>query len=437
MPQCTNCPSAEYNLLDLLKTFVMKVKFTLIIILLTLTASSQSIKYLEKELSYYKSGETYGDKIKLAKLLQKKDPFNEKAIEYICRYYSDRKIDSVTIFFKNLVDSYPRKAEPYLLQNRFAAYIKDVDSYGTDERNSLLKALHIKPGDDRAIFELGKLYYNDFILNTPESDSVWKMEVREIIRTLDTTEADWIVAGFKEQLLFNPSPDYTDSDKNALHYFEMLWHTSPKYRELLFYPIKQLQCHRKILTSYHLPATQDNFFPALQFINSGNWDTCNLATNYLYEAECALSSATYVTEQLSGLKERPLHSAKSEIYRVTYLPSFHHPIAIRMEKEGEAYMLYWKVGKGAGGYKPKGIKQQGKLKLTKVEWEKFESLLAIAKYDTLPKEENVPMTDGASWIVERKKQERYDAKKTDSPGAELYQAWKYLVQLAGIGLEER
>ena len=83
--------------------------------MLTFNTFGQTIQELEYDLSWHDSNEKDGDKIEKAKKLQEIDPFNFKATDYICRYYCRRKIDSIAIYFDNLIAKYPHNTEPYLL----------------------------------------------------------------------------------------------------------------------------------------------------------------------------------------------------------------------------------------------------------------------------------------------------------------------------------
>ena len=110
-------------------------RLILIYFLLSLIPSAfgQTIQELEYDLSWYHSSEKYGDKIEKAKKLQEIDPFNFRAIEYICRYYNDRKIDSVSIFFEKLIAKFPENNEPYILRSELL--FLELDFRERDEYN--------------------------------------------------------------------------------------------------------------------------------------------------------------------------------------------------------------------------------------------------------------------------------------------------------------
>lgn len=126
----------------------------------------QTIREYEYDLSHYYSSGQYGDKIDTAKKLQEIDPFNYRASEYICRYYYDRKIDFVSIYFDNLISKFPQNIEPFLL--RAELLYLEVDFREKNEFNKqkvayLKQGLKIDLDNDLIIFKLAEVYYVDFI----------------------------------------------------------------------------------------------------------------------------------------------------------------------------------------------------------------------------------------------------------------------------------
>ena len=99
-------------------------------------------------------------------------------------------------------------------------------------------------------------------------------------------------------------------------------------------------------------------------------------------------------------------------------------------------MLYWKVGKGAGGYEPEGLKKSGKKKLRLKEWIEFEEIVKASSFDSLPNEKYIPMTDGATWTLERKKHESFKAHHSNSPNKEFSNACLYLLDLTNIKVKD-
>lgn len=409
---------------------------------LILTFSSvfgQTIQELEYDLSWYSSSEKYGDKIDKAKKLQELAPFNYQAAEYICRYYDDRNIDSVSIYFDNLIANFPENPEPYLLRSELLFLeldFTDKDEYNRHKIKYLKKGLDINPRGPSIIFKLAEAYYKDFIFPL-EKEQDWGVSIE--------FEDDW----FDSTLVAKEKPikksTFEHSADSSLNYFHQLWDLRKDLRDIIYFPIRQLECFLKQTKKSPIPKdTERNFtqcyFPSSYFINlTDNWE-CDFTTDYLFEIESGKRTAERLEVQLSDLKENCLYSRdiqpNTTIYRFTWLRSFHHPIAIRIEKIENQIMLYWKIGKGAGGYEPKGLKKSRKKKLNSREWVEFERFIKESDFDSLPNEKYILMTDGATWTLERKKFESFKAHNTNWPGQEIKEACLYLLNLTNIKVKD-
>lgn len=414
----------------------MKFFLKLVFILLYLQTYSQTVNELEYELRILRSGEKEGDKIKLARQLQDKEPFNEIAIDYIFEYYSDRDIDSVNVFFDKLTQTFPKNAEPYLLKSRFIHYLNVEYS---QKKEFLNKALEIEPNNIEATYNLAEAYYRSFIFPT-EVD-------RDANLYNDTSLGTEFSAAMKEQdkeiekRKEEEKAFQKDYAEKALDYFEKLWIINPNSRGIIYFPIKQLECFLKIDSAdkYNLPENKNSFFPAGHFINKNqNWE-CDFTINYLFESESSDSSSEYITEQLQGLGESSLFQKritdKTQIYRYTALPSFNYPICLTLEKSTKTAKLSWNIGKGAGGYSPQGIKESGHKNLTSNEWSNFLQLFENINYSNLPNKKYFLMTDGTTWVLEYKNSSVYEAKETNIPDKVYRESFLYLIKLAKIKLE--
>ena len=408
---------------------------------LTLTSSTfgQTIQELEYDLSYYHSSEKYGDKIETAKKLQNLDPFNYRAIEYICRYYNNRKIDSVSIYFDNLIAKFPKNTEPYLLRSELLFLeldFRDKDEYNRRKIKYLKQGLEINPNAPLIIFKLAEVYYKDFIFPL-EKEKDWGFSFDFGDELIDSTLV------VKERPVKKST--YEHAADSSLKYFYQVWDLEKEKREVIYYPIRQLECFLKqTFNTPILKETERNFdqcyFPLSYFSNlTDNWE-CDFSTNYLFEIESGKRTAEWLEVQLVDLQENCLYNnvtkQNSTIYRFTWLRSFHHPIAIRVERVENEIMLYWKVGKGAGGYEPKGLKKSGKKRLSLRDWTEFERLIKESNFESLPNEKYIPMTDGATWTLERKSSDSYKAHHSNWPSKEIKEACLYLLSLTKIKVKE-
>lgn len=125
------------------------------------------------------------------------------------------------------------------------------------------------------------------------------------------------------------------------------------------------------------------------------------------------------------------------IYRFTWLRTFHNPIVITIENNNGKIMLYWKIGEGQGGYKPKGLKESGSRKISSGEWREFEQLVELSDFENLPHKSSVLMMDGSIWMLERKSKNSFKAHNTNWPFSEYKEACLYLLKLTEIKIEKR
>ena len=413
------------------------MKNTLLIIL-TLIGSvcySQNIKQLETELRYWKSDEKYGDKIKIARTLQKIDPFNDTAINYICQYYQDREIDSVNYFFENLIKNFPNQPEPFLLRSEYIYFQSPIENYTLKKVEYLLMTKKIDPSNISANYLLAETYYKDFILPYEKLKYDSFSESEFVNDSIFSKKIDSIRK-------IKPKSSFPNAAELALQSFKDLWDISNSHRNIIYYPMKQLACFLNIElpNKFVLEKKVDQFYPTNQFMNlSTDWE-CDLTIDYLFEAECSKRDGDWLTEQLKSLNEPDLYNTNykpnSTIYRFTWLRSFHDPISIRIEKINDKYNLYWAIGKGTGGYKVKGFKRKEKRKISSKEWQDFELLLNKANYKNLAYEEYVSITDGATWTLEHKESDLFEAKKTNNPSKEFESLCLYLIKLANIKIKK-
>jgi hypothetical protein len=415
-------------------------KYVLIyfLILLFSTVAGQTIK-LEHDLSVSKSSEKYGDKIDIAKKLQALDPFNYRATEYICRYYKNRSIDSISIYFNNLIAMFPNNTEPYLLRTEFLFLehnSRDRDNYNILKTKYLTLALNINKLDQKTISKLAEVYYKDFIYPF-EKEMDWGFGFESKDHLIDSTI---ISKEPKKQSTFEHPAD------SALMYFYKLWDLKKEKREIIYYPIKQLECYLHKFESSKIAKDSDRnfeqcFFPSWYFANlSKNWQ-CDNTVDYLFAIKSAKGTASWLKMQLSDLNEECLFNKdvqpNSIVYRFTWLRTFNNPIVIRIEKTNNEILLNWKVGKGLGGYEPKGLKTSDTKKLNMSDWDIFQKLILESNFDNLPNEKYVPMTDGATWTMEKKTSNAFKAHNTNCPGEEIKKACLFLLNLTTIKVKDK
>lgn len=410
----------------------MKLFFQCLLIL-TLSSElfSQKIKDLEFELSWYKSTTKEGSKIDKARTLLRLDPMNFKATEYICKYYFNRNIDSFDLHFEFLFAQFPTNPRPYYYKAELA-YLDPGSSNKTDlihhQVHWLKQGLALNPQDTLILYELCKNYYQDFIA---------PMEIKWAVNYLNEDGS----ARSRRTYSTKENSKLMGSADSALIYFYRLWEHSHDSRAIIYYPIRQLECYLQRSGESPIPDDYEQmlpscYLPASYFVHlPENW-ACDSTVDYLNSVEYSKLLIDLWELQLRGLKEECLYgkeiTGQETIYRFTWLSAVYAPVAIRIEKDREAILIFWKVGKGYGTGRPSGLKKSGKKKLNLEAWEQFEALLKMTNFENAPKTTDLPEIDGATWTLEKKQHLSFIARQYNSPNESFEKACLYLAELAGL-----
>ncbi|MBS1501700.1 MAG: hypothetical protein JST32_06545, partial [Bacteroidetes bacterium] len=151
--------------------------------------------------------------------------------------------------------------------------------------------------------------------------------------------------------------------------------------------------------------------------------------------------ARWFSEQIAALREPVVFddSSKNTIFRFTWLRTFHHPIAIRLEKQKDNYMLYWKVCSGAGGYSPGELIRDRHKKIDKATWNEFLNKLKEADFENMKTNIDVMGNDGSQWILEEKSGEYYHLvhRWTPDSSSTYYKCCDFLIGLTNLKIKAR
>ena len=150
----------------------------------------------------------------------------------------------------------------------------------------------------------------------------------------------------------------------------------------------------------------------------------------------------WYSSYLLAMKEPKLFldTSQSEIYRFTWLRTFHNPIAIRIERNGNNYKLYWKLCNGTGGYEPGQLTVIKQKTLDKAAWDEFINRVnQINFWSLMTNESEVLGSDGARWILEGKTSAKYHVvdRWTPSEKGNYYQCCDYLIGLTDLKIKGR
>lgn len=366
-----------------------KILTGLLFLLINFTCFSQTVKELEHELSFYKSGEEWGNKKNIAYKLLDIDSLNVKAINYLVAVYGrNNQKDSISFLFDRLIKENPNSPEPFLIraQEQNADF---AELTYTQQINYLKEAYNLDSVNVEAIYTLGKLYYELFI--------------KEFKKDKKKTNLDY----------------YSSS---AIKYFSTLCNLNDGFKEPLKYPLIQLANYNRDLKKkqlYESYKIQSSYFPISAFVDlPSDWKTNYTVNviNFVSDSEFkvsgvepALFDINWYAEHLNALEEPVLiNSLSTKVFRFTWLRTFHNPIVIGLENQNDSITLYWKVCDGAGGYVPGKIVENKSKVLTIKEWNDFESSLNSINFWNLPTTQSgILGTDGAQWILEGKELGKY------------------------------
>ncbi len=382
--------------------------------------SRDSLKY---ELSYYKSEEKYGDKIALAYKLHEIAPFDRQAVDYICRYYYDRKIDSVGIFLDKLVKDFPNKTEAYILKAEHLSFDKRANGE-IDKVKYLNRAYTIDSLDIDVNYKLAELYYMDFL--KPYFKFSWGVGVKE--------DNKWDEHP-KKNSIFKNSAD------SALFYLYNLQKISPSLNKEVYFPIQQLEKFKNKNWNIGDINSIDNncYFPVWYFMNlQDGWED-DLSKNYL--SQTSTSPSQYLSAFLQSIEEPCLYNndqlKTQDVYRFTWLRSFDNPVCIRLERQNEEYILHWKLLEEAKGFDYGKLVVSESKKLTAKQWNEFITLFEKTDFNNLSNRVYYPMTDGATWILEHKTPDTFKAHYTNIPSKAIKESCVYLLKLTNLEIADK
>lgn len=121
---------------------------------------------------------------------------------------------------------------------------------------------------------------------------------------------------------------------------------------------------------------------------------------------------TYYSDILTKFQEPVLCDLKegTEIYRLTWLRTFHHPIVIRLKKKGSEFRIYWKVGNGLAGFdEVKRVIKKGSRNINQSDFTEL-----ITKFDQIDfwnriNYRDIPQNDGSTFLLEASNTSNYNA----------------------------
>jgi len=171
--------------------------------------------------------------------------------------------------------------------------------------------------------------------------------------------------------------------------------------------------------------------------------SCSLAPPDMFPEWDSLGqfSRDWYSSQLHAAKEEPIElPAKTDIFRLTWLRSFHSPIIIHLECPSHCTLAY-KVLSNTDGQRPGKVSESASRQLSSAEQEKLYTLFNNFDFWTDSPSEKAQGLDGAQWILEAARGESYAAWDVWTPErkpqfAEYVALCDYLVSLTGLDIPD-
>ncbi|WP_025739849.1 hypothetical protein [Aquimarina pacifica] len=142
---------------------------------------------------------------------------------------------------------------------------------------------------------------------------------------------------------------------------------------------------------------------------------------------------------LFAMKEPLLFNKKTDkhSYRFTWLRMYDKPMAIRIEKNGGEYHVYWKMLDGAGGYKPEALIVEDSKSITEQDWLDFTAFVEKADFLNMELGRDAMANDKSEWVLEGNDTTNYRVVRMGAPTeGDFYNACNFLISLTAVPIEE-
>jgi hypothetical protein len=185
-------------------------------------------------------------------------------------------------------------------------------------------------------------------------------------------------------------------------------------------------------------SSQSRYTPVVHW--NGTPVECDSRANATFPLAYLQGRDNWYGKQLRATGQRSLcHDLKEadEVYRLTWIPSFHHTIMVRVEKRGATHTLRAVRLSGAGGYEPGRSQVDTTILLSQADWDAWIHLATSARFWEASTTESDSVigpdgkvqimvgADGAQWLLEARRGTQYHAVDRWSPHAEPYMAFRH------------
>lgn len=397
---------------------MMRLQILILVLLFAGQSRGQNIDSLHKELQNTVISDISAVK-KIADNLFKYDPYDENAIYYLAESFkSANKNDSVVALFNKLKKIDSTNPQPYIFESLFKC--GKISLSDTSGLAPLKTAYRLNPKNLKTNRLLGTDYYNLFH--------------KSFIKTKDATTRFYA----QESKKYLVQLCNFDNDSRNLYKYTITqlsnYLNDPNYLDVL----NNIPSSTKYKFEEISPTT--SYFP-YDFLAtlSKDWKE-NYKIDVLRKSSSAAFRSRWYSNKLYDMKEPVVYNQSGKnIFRFTWLRSFHKPIVIRLEEVDNKIQLTWKMAGGAGGYKTGELMVNKSKIITKSELDKFTSLLAAAKYWEMSPQQDSNGNDGAQWIIECLQNNKYHLvdRWSSSTETDFQKCALYLLKLTDLEIPQK
>lgn len=385
----------------------MRYILTILIFGIALNTLGQDLKTLERDIQQTVVTDLKEVRKKADKIYRL-DPYNETATYYLVTSYKyTQHLDSIPLLFAKLKSINTSSPLPYLLSAKYQ--FQEFSLSDTSRLAELITAINLDSNNFEAHYFLGTSYYSLF----------------------NKKQTNYYAIQSREQLV-----KATQIEKSSIATLKYpIIQTSNFLNDKGFISTFENKVIEPTTDSLNIPTNNTWYYPMTSFLElKNNWQS-DYSLDIIHQVNMATFVLGWYSEQLSALKE-PLifNQTDKTIYRFTWLRTFHKPVAIRLERTGNSYTLYWKQTSGAGGYDPGELIINSSKQLTKEKWDKFIVLLQSADFWNMPTKSNDDMgADGSQWIIEGMENAKYHVVDRWTPRKNNFQkCGQYLIELTEL-----
>ena len=298
------------------------------------------------------------------------------------------------------------------------------------------RKLLLNPHDEESTLGMAGCYYREYIVEHGP------------VKT--PTDIDSLLNKNDWESFYDRTPVVSHPGDSALKYFYKVLEMSPDAETIteIYMPVLQLE---QVLHRTHNPLAELPFdtvegvhFPYSYLIN---WpEDGQLDASKDYSQDAAWDSFFWVnafSKDLTKMQEPVIYNNELQedevIFRFSFFPSFHPPVAFRVMKNKQEVILYWKIL--FSNFDPQTGRElsvstkEGHKQMTAAQYEQLLQYMEEVRFDELPHSQFEMMLDGAQWVIERVTDHGFKAYFTNVAGNNIRQIYSFLNKISGVKLK--